>query len=184
MDPVLQPANTRIQNALDHLKHGLSSIRAGRANPTLIENVAVHVYGGQMKLMEVGTISAPQPSLLTVSVWDVSIVQEVQKSILEANLGLTPSVEGQLIRLPIPPLTEERRQEFVKMVRQKGEQCKIEIRQIRADIRETWEKEKDENEYGEDELDRREKILQDLIDKSVALVDEQVTIKEQELIQI
>lgn len=181
MDPVLTDASSRLQNAVDHLKFELSSIRAGKANPSLIENVPVQAYGGQMKLLEVGTIAAPQPSLLVVSVWDPSIIQDIQKALLEANLGLNPSIDGQTIRLPIPPLSQERRMEFVKLSHQKGEHGRVEIRRIRQDVRSDWESAQESGEFGEDELNRREKLLQDLVDKCVVQVDELVKHKETEL---
>ncbi|MBI2595456.1 ribosome recycling factor [Candidatus Daviesbacteria bacterium] len=184
MDPNLQEANTKIQAAIDHLKHELAAIRAGRANPTLIEDIPVSVYGSRMKLLEVGTIASPQPSLLTVQVWDVSIVEDVKKAIHEANIGLHPAVDGQVIRLPIPALTEERREEFVKLAHQKGEICRVEIRQIRGESREKWERAKSEKEFGEDELYRRQDLLQELVDKSAAQVEELVKAKEEELRQI
>ncbi|MBI2011899.1 ribosome recycling factor [Candidatus Daviesbacteria bacterium] len=184
MDPVLNEANQRIQNALNHLKKELSTIRAGRANPTLIEEIPVNAYGAKMKLLEVGTITTPQPSLLTVQVWDPSLVKDVEKAILEANIGLMPSVDGQVVRLPIPPLTQERREEYVKQTHQKGEVTRVEMRQIRADIRGAWEKAKDAGDFGEDELFRREKLLQELINKMSVLIDELVKAKEEELKQI
>lgn len=184
MDPILNEANGKIDNALTHLQRELSSIRAGRANPTLIEDLPVMAYGTRMKLMEVGTISAPQPSLLLIQVWDPSVIRDIEKAILEANLGLNPAVDGQTIRLPIPPLTEERREEFVKLANQKGEATKIDIRRTRADIRSGWEGEKKSGTLGEDELMRREKLLQELVDKSVSTVDEYVKAKEEELRQI
>lgn len=184
MDPVFTEASQRIQSALDHLRVELSSIRAGRANPSLIENVLVNAYGSKMKLMEVGTISAPQPSLLTVQVWDVGVVQDVVKSLQEANLGLNPSFEGQLIRLPIPPLTAERREEFIKLAHAKMEQTRIEIRQIRQDIRSDWEKQQEAGEFGEDEFDRRSKLLQNLVNKAVDQIEEIGKAKEEELSQV
>ncbi len=184
MDNVLIEANNRIQQALEHLKKDLSTIRAGRANPTLIEEVPVNVYGSRMKLVELGTISAPQPSLLTVQIWDASVVQDVLKSLQEANLGLNPSVEGQTIRLPIPPLTAERREEFIKLAHQKMEGARIEIRQIRQDVREEWKKAEDDKEFGEDEFERRSKLLQELIDKSSGQIDELGKAKEEELSQV
>ncbi len=184
MEPFLQEANQKIQDALAHLQRGLASIRAGRANPTLIEDVPVSVYGGRVKLVEVGTISAPQPSLLTIQVWDPSITKDVEKAILEANLGLNPAVDGQTIRLPIPPLTEQRRDEFVKLAHQRGEQARIEIRQIRGDARKDWEKGQEDGSVSEDELARREKLLQDLVDKSASEVDRMVSEKEEELRQV
>ena len=135
MDPVLSQPNQKIEAALHHFKMEIAGIRAGRANPALIENVLVDAYGGKMKLIEVGNISAPQPTLLTIQVWDASILQNTIKAIQEANLGLNPSSEGTLIRLPIPPLTSERREEFIKRLHQKMEQATVEIRQVRQDIR-------------------------------------------------
>lgn len=184
MDSVLQEANQKIDQALMHLKKELASIRAGRANPALVEEIPVEVYGSKMKLVEVGTISAPQPTLLTIQVWDASIINDVQRSIFAANLGLNPAVDGQTIRLPIPPLTEERREEFVGACHQKGEECKISVRKIRAEVRALWDKDKESGSFGEDELERREKILQDLIDKSVGEIDELVKGKEAELRKI
>ncbi len=103
MEPILTEPNQKIEAVIHHFKMEIASIRAGRANPALIENIPVEVYGTKMKLMEVGNISAPQPTLLTVQVWDVSILDSVIKAIQEANIGLNPSNEGTLIRLPIPP---------------------------------------------------------------------------------
>lgn len=184
MEPVLQEASIRINSALEHLKRELVTIRAGRANPTFIENLPVSVYGSSMKLVELGTISAPQPTLLTVQVWDASVVQDIVKAIQEANLGLNPAAEGQLIRLPIPPLTAERRKEFIKIVHQKMEQARIEIRQIRQDIRSDWQKAQEAGEFGEDEFDRRSKLLQDLVDKVGEEVESLGKAKEEELSQV
>lgn len=184
MDPVLTEASQRIQAAIDHLKRGLSTIRAGRANPSLIEDLHISVYGSRMKLVELGTISAPQPSLLTVQVWDASIVFDIIKAIQEANLGLNPSSEGQVIRLPIPPLTAERREEFIKLAHQKMEEAKIEVRQIRQEIRGDWEKAQENGEFGEDEFNRRSKLLQEMVDKAGSQVDELGKIKGEELVQV
>lgn len=184
MDPVLTDASQKIQSAIDHYKHELASLRAGRANPSLIEDIHVESYGTTLKLAEVGTISAPQPSLLTVQIWDASIMQNVVKAIQEANLGLNPSFEGQLIRLPIPPLTAERRMELIKMVHQKKEEAKINFRQIRQDIRAGWEDQLKKDEFGEDEFQRREKILQVLIDKYTTSLEDLEKNKEEELTQL
>lgn len=184
MDPHLSDANTRIQGALNHLQRELSAIRAGRANPNLIEEIPVSVYGSRMKLMEVGTIAAPQPTLLTVQVWDSGVLEDVKKAISEANLGLNPAIEGNLIRLPIPPLTEKRRVEFVKLAKAKGEEAKIEVRQIRGDVRDGWKKEQEVGSISEDEFHRREKLLQDLVDRTGINIDELVDKKEEELMQV
>ena len=184
MDPALTQPNEKIETAIHHFKVEISGIRAGRANPAFIENILVEAYGGKMKLMEVGNISAPQPSLLTVQIWDESILQNVLKGIMEANLGLNPSNDGTLIRLPIPPLTQERRAEFIKILHQKMEEAKVAIRQIRHDFRNEWKKQSDEGKFGEDEFFRREKILQELVDKKILEIEQLGKAKEEELIQI
>ncbi|TSC64511.1 MAG: ribosome recycling factor [Microgenomates group bacterium Gr01-1014_93] len=184
MDPNLSDPNKKIDDALDYLKQDLSGIRAGRANPALVENIQVESYGTKMKLVELGTISAPQPSLLTIQVWDLGLVGNVVKAIQESNLGLNPATDGQVVRLPIPPLTEERRQEFVKLTHQKLEDKKVEIRQIRQDIRQDWVHQKESGKISEDELFRREKLLQDLVDKKMEELEEMGKIKEQELLEI
>src|SRR3989344_5155599 len=171
MDPVLTAANEKIDAALHHFKVEIAGIRAGRANPAFIENILVDAYGGKMKLMEVGNISAPQPSLLTVQLWDETILQSVLKGIMEANLGLNPSNDGTLIRLPIPPLTTERREEFIKILHTKAEEAKVSIRQSRQDFRNDWKKQSEDGKISEDEFSRREKLLQDLVDKKILEVD-------------
>lgn len=184
MDPVLTGPNEKIEATLHHFKVEISGIRAGRANPALIENISIEAYGGKMKLNELGNISAPQPSLLTVQVWDASILDKVIKGIQEANIGLNPSNEGTLIRLPIPSLTAERREEFIKLLHQKIEEAHVAIRQIRQDSRNEWKKAQESGEFGEDEFFRREKILQELIDKKVLEIEQLGKTKEEELTQI
>lgn len=184
MDSNLIEASQKIEATLHHFKTELAGIRAGRANPALVENVLVDAYGSKMKMVEVGNISAPQPTLLTIQIWDASILDHVIKAIQEANLGLNPSNEGTLIRLPIPPLTQERREELIKLLSQKIEGAKVEIRQIRQDTRQAWIKQKESNEISEDEFFRREKLLQDLIDKMSLEIDTLGKTKEEELREI
>lgn len=184
MDPELVEFATNVQNALDHLKKELASIRAGRANPSLLEDIQINAYGAQMKLMEVGTISAPQPSLLTVFVWDAAVTRDVEKAIISANLGLNPSTEGQTVRVPIPPLTEERRKEFVKVANVKGEEAKISIRQHRQEQKDEWVAEKNAGTIGEDELLRCEKLMQEVVDKANAEIETLVKEKEAVLMEI
>jgi ribosome recycling factor len=184
MDPNLVEPNQKFEDAINHLQQELSGIRAGRANPALVENIPVEAYGAKMKLQEVGTISAPQPTLLTIQVWDASLVSNVVKAIQEANLGLNPSDDGQVVRLPLPALTEERRQEFVKLTHSKIEEAKVQLRQVRQESRQVWEKSKESGEISEDELFRREKLLQDLIDKKTEEIDEMGQKKEADLMEI
>lgn len=181
---MLTDPNTKIEAVLHHFKMEMAGIRAGRANPALIENIPVEAYGGRMKLIEVGNISAPQPTLLTVQVWDSSILQNVIKAIQESNLGLNPSNESNLIRLPIPPLTTERREEFIKLLHQKMEEAKVSIRQIRHDFRHLWKDEQDSGQFGEDEFFRREKLLQELIDKKMLEVEGLGKAKAEELTKV
>lgn len=184
MDSTLTESNQKIEEAVHHFKVEISGIRAGRANPAFIENIPVEVYGTKMKLMEVGNISAPQPSLLTVQLWDASVLQSVLKGIQEANLGLNPSNDGTLIRLPIPPLTTERREEFIKILHQKMEEGRVAIRQVRQDFRNDWKKESEDGKISEDEFMRREKLLQDLIDKTILVIEKLGKDKQQELTEI
>ena len=184
MDSNLTQPSEKIEQALHHFKVDIAGIRAGRANPALIENIPIEAYGSRMKLMEVGNISAPQPTLLTVQVWDASILQSVLKGIQEANLGLNPSNDGVLIRLPIPPLTAERREEFIKILHHKMEEAKVAIRQIRQDFRNDWKKQSEDGKISEDEFLRREKLFQELIDKNMVEVDSLGKAKEEELTQI
>jgi ribosome recycling factor len=184
MDPVLAEVNQKFQNSLDHLKHELSAIRAGRANPAIVEDLMVEAYGSKMKMMELGTISTPQPTLLTIQLWDASIIRNVEKAITESSLGINPAVDGTLIRLPIPPLTAERREEFVKVAHQKGEDTKVSIRQARQEQKEAWSKQKEAGDISEDDLFRYEKLLQDQVDKANATVDSLVKDKQADLREI
>lgn len=184
MDPILQPVQEKLDSAIHHFKVEIAGIRAGRANPSLIENVLVDAYGAKMKMNEVGTIAAAQPTLITVQVWDAGLVTNVIKGIQEAQLGLNASNEGQVVRVPIPPLTQERREEFIKLLHQKMEDARVAMRQIRQDSRSTWQDEKTKGTIGEDEFFRREKILQELIEKKTLEMEEAGKTKESELSEI
>lgn len=184
MDPILNPVIEKLDSAIHHFKVDIAGIRAGRANPALIENVLVDAYGAKMKMMEVGTIAAPQPTLLTIQVWDASLTTSVIKAIQESNLGLNPGNDGQLIRISLPPLTQERREEFIKLLHQKMEDARVVIRQIRQDFRTQWQDFETKGEISEDEFFRREKILQDIIDKKVAEMEETGKLKQTELSEL
>ncbi|MBU1000334.1 ribosome recycling factor [Patescibacteria group bacterium] len=184
MDPVLNDVNVKIDAVVHHLKVEIAGIRAGRANPALVENIPIEAYGTKMKLNEIGNISVPSHNLLTIQVWDAAILNDVIKGIQEANIGLNPSNEGTLIRLSIPPLTGERREEFIKLLHQKQEEAHVSIRQIRQDFRNEWKKLQEESQFGEDEFFRREKILKELIDKKIAEIERLGKLKEEELKEI
>ncbi len=184
MDPVLTEVNQKIEDTLHHLKIELAGIRAGRANPSLVENISVEAYGSRMKMNELGNISAPQPTLLTIQLWDATILQTVLKAIQDANLGINPSNDGTLIRLPIPQLTAERREEFIKLMHTKLEEAKVSLRQVRQDSRNDWKGSQEKGEISEDEFFRREKLLQEVIDKKSLEIDELGKAKSEELTQL
>lgn len=184
MDPNLQAVSQKFRDSLDHLKKELASIRAGRANPAILEELPVMAYGSRMKLMELGTISAPQSTLLTIQIWDASVIRDVEKAIRDSSLGFNPSVDGTVIRISLPPLTAERREEFVKVAHQKGEECRVSIRQARQEQKEEWSKKKESGEISEDDFFRYEKHMQDLVESSNAEVDTLVKQKEVDLREI
>lgn len=172
----------RMQGAVDSLKSDLSGLRTGRANTTLLDPVQVEVYGAMMPLNQVATVSAPEPRMLSVQVWDRANVIPVEKGIAHANLGLNPSIDGQTIRLPIPDLTEERRKELAKLAGQYAEKAKIAIRNVRRDGMEALKDDEKTKDISEDERKRSEDDVQKLTDRFVGLADEAATSKEKEIL--
>lgn len=172
----------RMQGAVDSLKSDLSGLRTGRANTTLLDPVQVEVYGAMMPLNQVATVSAPEPRMLSVQVWDRANVIPVEKGIAHANLGLNPSIDGQTIRLPIPDLTEERRKELAKLAGQYAEKAKIAIRNVRRDGMEALKEDEKTKDISEDERKRSEDDVQKLTDRFVGLADEAATSKEKEIL--
>jgi ribosome recycling factor len=172
----------RMQGAVDSLKSDLGGLRTGRANTTLLDPVQVEVYGAMMPLNQVATVSAPEPRMLSVQVWDRANVSQVEKGIAHANLGLNPMIDGQTIRLPIPDLTEERRKELAKLAGQYAEKAKIAIRSVRRDGMEALKEDEKKREISEDERKRGEDEVQKLTDKYVALTDEASANKEKEIL--
>jgi ribosome recycling factor len=172
----------RMQGAVDSLKSDLSGLRTGRANTTLLDPVQVEVYGAMMPLNQVATVSAPEPRMLSVQVWDRANVIPVEKGIAHANLGLNPMIDGQTIRLPIPDLTEERRKELAKLAGQYAEKAKIAIRNVRRDGMEALKDDEKKKEISEDDRKRAEEEVQKLTDKYVGLADEAAAAKEKEIL--
>ena len=173
----------RMQGAIDSLKHDLSGLRTGRANVALLEPVQVEVYGSLMPLNQVATISAPEPRMLSVQVWDKHNLVAVEKGIAHANLGLNPIIDGQTLRLPLPDLTEERRKELAKLAHQYAEKAKIAIRNVRRDGMEALKEDEKKKEISEDDRKRREDEVQKLTDKYVGEVDQIAGHKEKEIMQ-
>ena len=171
----------RMKGAVESLKGDLSGLRTGRANTSLLDPVVVEVYGSMMPLNQVATVSAPEPRMLSVQVWDKANVTAVEKGIAKANLGLNPIQDGQNIRLPMPDLTEERRKDLAKVAAEYGEKAKIAIRNVRRDGMEAIKEDEKKKEISEDDQKRFEGDVQKLTDKYVSETDEAVAKKQQEI---
>jgi ribosome recycling factor len=172
----------RMKGAVEALRHDLSGLRTGRANTGLLEPVTVEVYGSHMPLNQVATISAPEPRLLTVQVWDKSNIGPVEKAIRSAGLGLNPINDGNTLRLPIPDLTEERRKELAKLSHQYAEKARIAIRNVRRDGMDALKADENKKEISEDDRKRGEAEVQKLTDDVIKQADEVATHKEQEIL--
>ncbi|GAA5059085.1 ribosome recycling factor [Erythrobacter westpacificensis] len=172
----------RMAGAVESLKGDLSGLRTGRANTALLDPVVVEVYGSMMPLNQVATISAPEPRMLSVQVWDKANVSAVEKGISKANLGLNPMQDGQTIRLPLPDLNEERRKELAKLAGEYGEKAKIAIRNVRRDANEALKEDEKKKEISEDDRKRLEDEVQKLTDKYVSETDAAVEKKVQEIL--
>ncbi len=162
----------------------ISSLRTGRANAAMLDLIKVEVYGQQMPINQVGSITTPEPRMINIQVWDQNNVSLVDSAIKKSELGLNPQIDGQLIRLPIPELNEERRTELKKMIKSMGEKCKVSIRNIRREANEELKKLLKSKEIGEDEEKSFEKNVQTITDKHISVVDEKVTSKEKEIMTI
>ena len=172
----------RMHGAVEALKHDLGGLRTGRASISLLEPVHVEVYGSNMPLNQVATISVPEPRMLSVQVWDRSNVGPVEKAIRSAGLGLNPISEGQTLRLPIPDLTEERRKELAKLASQYAEKAKIAVRNVRRDGMDALKTDEKKNEISEDERKRLEVEIQKMTDETVAELDAVASAKEKEIL--
>ena len=162
----------------------LSSLRTGRANAAMLDLVKVDVYGQQMPINQVGSITTPEPRMINIQVWDANNVPLVDAAIKKSDLGLNPQIDGQLIRLPVPELNEERRTELKKLIKSIGEKCKVSIRNIRREANEELKKLLKAKEIGEDEEKSSEKNVQTITDDHIKVVDEKVSLKEKEIMTI
>jgi ribosome recycling factor len=186
MDDVVLQMRTKMQKALLVLQEDLATVRTGRATPSLIENVVVAVYGGaqRLKIKELATIATSDPQTLVLQPFDPSIAGEIQKGIMEANIGLTPSSDGNIIRISIPSLSQERRNELIKLMKQKLENGRITLRQIRQDARNTVKKQHNNKEISEEQMFTLDKEIQKITDEVMIPVEEMGRRKEAELTQI
>ena len=181
VDTFLKETETKMEKAVESTKDKFASIRAGRANVSMLDGITVDAYGAPSPLSQIGTLSAPEARLLTIDPWDKSLIPAVEKAIQQANLGLNPSNDGRIIRLSVPELTEERRKEYVKIVRKEAEEGKVAIRNIRKDVNNKLRKSEKDSEITEDELKSGEDSVQKLTDKFTKLIDEALDKKEKEL---
>ena len=174
----------KMDKAIEVFTKELSSLRTGRANAAMLDLVKVDVYGQQMPINQVGSITTPEPRMINIQVWDANNVPLVDAAIKKSDLGLNPQIDGQLIRLPVPELNEERRTEIKKLIKSIGEKCKVSIRNIRREANEELKKLLKEKEIGEDEEKSSEKNVQTITDDHIKVVDEKVSLKEKEIMTI
>jgi ribosome recycling factor len=176
--------SVKMDKAVEVFLKELSSLRTGRANAAMLDLVKVDVYGQQMPINQVGSITTPEPRMINIQVWDANNVPLVDAAIKKSDLGLNPQIDGQLIRLPVPELNEERRTELKKLIKSIGEKCKVSIRNIRRDANEELKKLLKAKEIGEDEEKSSEKNVQTITDDHIKVVDEKVSLKEKEIMTI
>jgi len=176
--------NIKMDKAIDVFTKELSSLRTGRANAAMLDLVKVDVYGQQMPINQVGSITAPEPRMINIQIWDANNVPLVDAAIKKSDLGLNPQIDGQLIRLPVPELNEERRTELKKLIKSIGEKCKVSIRNIRREANEELKKLLKTKEIGEDEEKSFEKNVQTITDEHIKVVDEKVSLKEKEIMTV
>ena len=176
--------SSKMDKTIDVFIKELASLRTGRANAAMLDIVRVDVYGQQMPINQIGSITTPEPRMINVQVWDQNNVPLVDAAIKKSELGLNPQIDGQLIRLPVPELNEERRNELKKLIKSMGEKCKISIRNIRRDANEELKRLLKSKEIGEDEEKSFEKNVQNITDRHIQIVDEKVSSKEKEIMTI
>ncbi|ETA69756.1 ribosome recycling factor [Candidatus Pelagibacter ubique] len=176
--------NMKMDKAIDVFSKELSSLRTGRANASMLDLIKVDVYGQQMPINQVGSITTPEPRTINIQIWDVNNVPMVDAAIKKSDLGLNPQIDGQMIRLPVPELNEERRIELKKMIRSIGEKCKVAIRNIRREANEELKKLLKSKEIGEDDEKSFEKNVQSITDDHIKIVDGKVSLKEKEIMTI
>lgn len=186
MDDNVTQAQINMQKVLDVLKTDLATVRTGRAAPSLVENIVVAAYQGtqRLKVVELAQIQATDAQTIVITPYDATIIGEVHKAIMEGNVGLTPIIDGTIIRISIPPLSEERRQQLVGLVNQKLEGGKIQVRQMRHEAMNDVKKQFNNKEISEDDLMRHEKEIQNITDKTISEIDTMGKKKEEELMQI
>ncbi len=174
----------KMDKTIEVFSKELSSLRTGRANASMLDLIKVDVYGQQMPINQIGSITIPEPRMINIQVWDLNNVSLIDAAIKKSDLGMNPQIDGQLIRLPVPELNEERRNELKKLIKSIGEKCKVSIRNIRREANEELKKLLKSKEIGEDEEKSQEKKIQTITDDHIKSVDEKVSSKEKEIMTI
>ena len=176
--------NDKMSKTFDVFKKELSSLRTGRANSGMLDLIKVDVYGQHMPINQLGSITTPEPRTINIQVWDINNVNLIDSAIKKSALGLNPQIDGQLIRLPVPDLSEERRNELTKVIKSMGEKCKVSVRNIRREANDELKKLQKNKEISEDDVKKFEKIIQDFTDNHIKIIDEKVVLKEKEIMTI
>ena len=180
----IEELNNKMSSSIDHFEKELQTIRTSRANPTMLENIFIDAYGSKTPLNQFGNISSPDSSMLTIQVWDVNHIKNIENSILESNLGINPQVDGSLVRLPIPKLSEERRNELTKIASQYSENYKVSIRNIRRDFIEIKKREKKDSQLSEDELKKFLSEAQICTDNYISNIDKILEQKKSDIMKV
>ncbi len=184
MDAIITDGKTRMKKSVENLKEEFNGLRTGRATSAMFERIKIEYYGNPTPLNQVATISIPEARLVVIQPWDKSIIGEIEKAIQRSELSLNPNNDGKVIRINIPPLTEDRRKEYVKLAKQMAEQARVAVRNIRRDANDSLKKAEKDGEISEDELKRGEEEIQKLTDQNIKAIDEQLETKEQEILEL
>ena len=184
LDEALLEVEDRMQKSVEVLKREFSTLRAGRANPALLERIMVDYYGTPTPINQVGNIGVPEPRLLVVQPWDRSLIPAIEKAILKSDLGITPSSDGNVVRIAIPQLTQERRKELVKVVKKRTEEARVAVRNIRRDAMEDFKAQEKKGEISEDVSRRGQDALQKLTDSTIKNIDKIAEAKEKEIMEV
>ena len=176
--------NNKMLKTYDVFQQELSSLRTGRANASMLDIVNIEVYGQRMPINQLASITTPEPRCINIQVWDINNVVLVDSAIKKSELGLNPQIDGQLIRLPVPDLSEERRSEIKKIIKSMGEKCKVSIRNIRREANDELKKLLKEKKISEDDIKKEEKVIQEYTDNQIKEIDDRVSIKEKEIMTI
>ena len=184
MKTILKDAESKMQKALDRLDYEYSTIRAGRANPAVLEKVSVDYYGAMTPINQMAAVSVAEARILVIQPWDVSTLKAIEKAILNSDIGITPTNDGKVLRLVFPQLTEERRKDLCKSINKYGEECKVAVRNVRREAMDKMKSKKKDGELTEDDMKSGEKDVQKLTDKYCDKVDQHVSDKEKEIMSI